>query len=651
MTELLNIQSQLESISEDARSAAWMRLYLSNSDDLQMELIQILTSENDVRKIQFARFLGKVPEHKAILYLIQILFEDNNNVIQQAIRSFNQNTYSDKYRDLLPLLEAKNHNALEFAIEQLSEKKILDAVDPLISLLQNKPNNIKLAVLSGFRFLGDKRTLPHIIEYCNHSNTNIQFHAILAIGSLYQKAPRPCRKILIKALTDSSARIRQTAVWTLHQHSLFGLQSIFRKLSSEDKDPNVRQECLVALTKKPTKKNVKHIIQQLADEKSQSVILKAEAALLTVPEKQLTKGLKSVLKDKSQKGYSHALTLYAEFHRKDEQYLKYLIKKLKQTQSTKDRLPIIESMGYLENEKALPILNELLNVQGLEQYTAITAITKIWNKSKPFPILNYMNHEKLSEISKQIALKYFMKQAQEGNYTADVVHNLIKFLKSKNINIRYLSAQSLVKCKQISVIEPFFKSFLKETDPASKEFFKQSLIQFINSKPKSIVSVFKNHHNEANSHETLLSLMKEIFIEKSIYNSILVDLLSPPIRILKSSFQSYFIELIYEKISSEDIDLEKLCESLADKTISIKLLTHLSDYHQKQSQSPQTHIPSRIYDSLLQLQEFETLAKILPLLNMDPRDWTLKYLIQLSLLQDPHLYNRSKTILREVIYD
>ena len=497
MTDLNHILSQIESASEDARSSAWMTLYLSTDDAYHMEFIKVLTSDNDVRKIQLARFLGKVSEKKAILYLVQLLFEDSSNIITQSIRSFEHNDYGDKYRHLLPLLQSKNKRSLLFAIEELAEKQISESIDPLIELLQKNDEDVQIAILSGFRFLKDKRTLPHILNYCQSNSEHIQFHAFLALGALFSQSPRQCRKMLVKGARSTSARIRQTCIWTLHRNKTNHLKHLYMDLSTHDPDPNVRQECLVALTSRPTIKSIKHIIKQITMEHSQPVILKAEAALLTMPYKVLGKALRKILKDKNFVGYSRTMTLYAEFHRQDDGYLKFLTKELQRITDVHKKIPIIESMGHLENVNALPILENLLSEGGLIEYTAMTSITKVWNHELPFPILKYTQNDSLSVLSKQIALKYFVKHSRDEEYNSEITHYLIQCLKSTNINIRYLSAQALVKSTQISIIEPFFKSYMIESDSASKLFFEENIIHFINTKPKSILSLIRNHQNSA----------------------------------------------------------------------------------------------------------------------------------------------------------
>ncbi|MBF0106807.1 MAG: hypothetical protein HQM16_15960, partial [Deltaproteobacteria bacterium] len=220
MINLQSIRQKIEGESEDARFIAWMELYGSDEKPAEAEINRIINGNDPILKILFCRFLSSAPEDRAADFLVRLLNDQNETVIENAIKAFDKNKLNNKTRKIIPILSAPTLKAQYFAIDRLTSAGVLLATEHLLRKMADAPETMLKAILSGFRFLNDKRVLYDVLPLTNDTREAIRFHALLATAALYESGQRQLHKFIISHLDDPSVEIRRLIVWTLRKKSL-----------------------------------------------------------------------------------------------------------------------------------------------------------------------------------------------------------------------------------------------------------------------------------------------------------------------------------------------------------------------------------------------------------------------------------------------
>lgn len=514
MLDLVEFRKRIEGDSEDLRFEAWMNLYSSAELKAREEVEAIIKGTDPILKILLARFLARVYEDRALEYLCRLLCDSNLVVVDIAIRCFEKNLHENRIAKLLPVIRAPLFKAQAFAIEKLCLGNVPESLDPLLGLLQQAQDTLLEHILSCLRHLPDKRLIPVVKKFLTHASQKVRFHAIMVLGSLYEAGHFECRKYLVEALGDSHPRIRQAILWVFRKVPARSDLRHFLHFSREDPDSNVRQEALLGLTVFPNSRVVQHLLKLLVSDKDRMVILKGEAVLLSIPQKKLIRGLKKVLKDREFAVKSKAVVMFSEFHPAlSRGYYVFLMKEIRGARSTKEKIPFIQSLGIAGFAEALPYLKEMIHAPDhLLGYTAMVSLLKIYSRSLVFPILEILRDDKLSDLLKQMAMKYFVKVADRSQFTTELLLFLKDYLNSPRINLRYLAARVLIASEDEHFLQPLFEMILSEPDPSIRQLLRDYVTQAIAKNPKLFLKTARIFCHEAQAMQALFAFFQEALL-------------------------------------------------------------------------------------------------------------------------------------------
>ncbi|MDO8527781.1 MAG: HEAT repeat domain-containing protein [Deltaproteobacteria bacterium] len=563
MISLEHIRQQIEGSSEDARYTAWMELYTSEDVGANAELQRIITSSDPILKILFLRFLSHVDEEKSVRYILKILEDENPVVCESARKSFDKNQYPSKLKMLFPFVHSSHVGCRYFAIERLTQGGMLEVIDVLLQMMEKADEVLLLKILTGLRFLADKRMLPTLHRYLHDNREEVRFKTVLIYGAVFESGYFPCRKNLLEALKDPSRKIRRAVLWTFcRSPSKKDLELLFR-ISMEDPDPLVRQESLHEMGLFPTTQVIGHLLQILVYAKERILVLKAEGILLSMPQSLLLHGLKKVLKHEDQTLKNKAMLIFAEFEKNSKDYFDFIVGGFEKATDDKQRLPYIEALGALEDPRAVSILEKYLHASYLIAYATMNALVKIGSAGrKGISVVKYLEDEKLNPLLKQMVLKYLTKRGNPEMFTDNLVRHLISCLKSDNTNIRYLSAQSLVLSGRENILDPLFEMVLRETDPTSVKFLEESILKLLSKTPSLFITLIRQYDKNRRAVVLLFELMKRGNLSGGQVLSLLPSIFGAPLFLLRSSYKAVCVDFLFFIIFHRRLTLESVLEKL-----------------------------------------------------------------------------------------
>ena len=556
--DLEEIQKDIEGESIDARYTAWLKLYSSNEATAKEELQKIVMAKDPLLKILLIRFLARVEEERAVLYLLGLLQDDNEVVVEAAKRAFDKNQFISKLPKLLPLVSVANRSAKLFAIERLSEGGVVEVTDILLTLLPHADEVLLLKILTALRYLADKKLLPFLNPYFSDVREEVRFKIILIFGALYENGYLPVRENLLEGLSDTSPRIRRAILWALRRQPTTKDLDLLMSISLKDPDLMVRQESLEEIAMFPTPQVVQHLLHLLVSDRERLVVLKAEGLLLSLPQIFLVQGLKGLLKHGDVPLKNKAILLFAECEKNSPAYLEYLLQGLKGAKDRQEKLVFIEALGVLEEPKALSVLEAYLYGDFILAYAAVASLIKIWGNGRKPPIVKYLEDLRLHPILKQMILKYLTRKGSHQLYGEEMENCLIGFLKDENTNIRYLAAQALVQLGSSKILEPLFEMVLKEKDPTSIRFLKESLVRLLSQKPSTFIQLFREYRENPDAVLKLMGLLIEADILGSQALGLISELLKAPFSFLQSEYKKPLADFIFGLLLKKSLSWDAL---------------------------------------------------------------------------------------------
>jgi HEAT repeat protein len=556
MMTLPSLLIRLHGESDDARFEAWKQLYHSTDSAYEAELEKILSCENPVLCVWFARFLANVSEKRAIVYLASLLSSVNASVSEAARKAFEKNHYQKKAIELLPVLAAKTDAARLYAIEKLAAGSITEALPALINHLNKGPLTEQPKVLSALRYLPDKRLLADLKIFSTCENADLRFRTVLVFAAILDMDIRAAHAPILSFLEDTDARVRQAATWSLARQARQFDQSLFLKLIKSDPDPLVRQEAVQGLAQFSSNHTVKTLIETLVLDRAHMVALRAEACLLSFPAKPLLRGLKILLHHNNLSVARKALYLLAASEHKSASFFKRLCKGLAKAKKDSEKLSYIEALGIFGEKKAMPLLNDFLKASPVLAYGALAAILQINDRAPDFPYHLYLNDPDLSDILKQMIIKHYLKN-EEAKEAISSEYFLAQ-LEHKNLNLRYLSALALTKRPGEPIIEPLLKLVLKENNTLLKKFLSQSLLQILAKTPLLLKPLLLVFQFNANAIQQLLTLAHQLTLTVTDAKDLLKAFLSPEYDFLITDHLSFLSRFISKQLVTQQLALDEL---------------------------------------------------------------------------------------------
>lgn len=550
----------LDGVSDDARYEAFTALYASSQKEAGEEIEAIISRTDPVLKIHLLRFLGRISEPRAVEYLARLLADPNHVVVDVAKNAFEKNQSSTKLEALLPLVKTAPRPAQLFAIERLSLGGKHELVDLLLDFLVHDPDEeLLLAILSALRHFDDARLFPALLAFMGDARHEVRFRTVLIFGQLHAAGFPATRRELLRALNDPLARIRQAALWSLRIRPKRRDRAVFAKLSVADPDPLVRMETLPGLGLFPSPTIIEHLLKIIVSERARLVSLKAESVLTSLPKKALDRAVYRVLKSGDEKIRHRAVILFAEFQRGSDKYYRYLEGHLKKAGSDKEKLPYIEALASLGDERAFELLQSQLKESFLVAYTAMSALIRLWRQ---FPghraPLKHLEDSTIPDLLKQMILKYLVHSAHPKPYPHELVRLLFSCLQSSNLNIRYLAAQAVIQSETPEALEPLFAMILKETDAVSIKLLRESIVKHLSREPSGVLKLLASYRDSRQAMEQLLSMVELVDAHGGDFVMIL---LGPPYDLLQSEYGTRCARHVAQMVFKGRLSVTDLFES------------------------------------------------------------------------------------------
>jgi HEAT repeat protein len=638
MTNESTIQKRIEHLGEDARFEVWMSLYSSEDSLRKKELKDVLTSEDPLLKTLLIRFLGNVPEERAIQFLCQLL-EDSNSVIHEASkRAFEKNAFSKKWGLLIKLIYSSHEPAQFYAIEKMSQAGVLDALPLLLAMLSTENEKLLVQLLKALRYYADERVLPLILPFSDDKREGIRFRVILILGVLYAGEVREARKPLLYALKDSSPQVRRAVLWSLRSHPVKkDLKHIF-PIAKSDPEPTVRQEALILFNFFPSKKAVLFLLNVLVNEKAKIVLLKAEAVLYSLPLSLTSNVLWKLIRRKKGKVKDKALLILAELRGAVPVFVRYLLRQIKKEKDPKKILPLLQALGTTKDPSCIAIMEPHLKGNPLFGYTAMTALLKLWTRHPTLvPIATYLEDPEITPLFKQTVLKQMLKSKKWDLYAEEMQDCLISLLDHENLNIRYLAAQVLAPISSELILDLSFQAALKESDPAYAQFLKDTLQKQLCEKPHWMGYLVQKNWDNEEGLRFLFAIMQEARLFGRDLLQLVSSLLDPPVSFHQSKYRdllkNFFSSFLFQKKLPLDLFF-KQSANLADLHV---LLNILSDIIKKY---PDIDAPLPV-DLLIQWfdsDDAQLSSIIIDLLSMSRDDHAIGFLVGLVCRQEMKSY-------------
>jgi len=629
MVRLAEIKSRIEGYSEDARFAAWMEMYSAEELETKKEIENLIQGKDPLMKILFIRFLARIPEKQACLYLVKLLEDGNKVVFEATKKAFEKNGFDQRWVCLLPLLSSSSQGALFYGIEKLSQAVVIDAIPLMLKMLKLADEKLIAHLLKGLRYFSDERLFPIILPYLQDSREDVRFRAVLVIGALYEAGVREARGPFLQAIKDTSPKIRRAVLWGIKRRPNPKDLELLFEVSANDPDLIVKQEALVCFSFFPTYKVILHLVKILAEGKESLVRLKAEGILYGFFPEVLFDALWKVASRQSGKIRNKALIILAEIRVQSKKYFDFLSRTLKKAKDPKEQLPILEAFGVVEDPRAIKELEPRLKGNQLLAYTAMGSLLKIWaHYPEKVPIADYLQDPDLAPLFKQTILKQMLKLGKWEYYAKTMRAVLLGLLKHENLNIRYLSAQVLAPVTSKQVLEECFASVLSEMDPAYAQFLKESIRRHLTEKPEWMGHLVQSYKNNSKAVHILFDIVKEADILGEKLLALLFSVLEPPLSLHQSSFQDSLKEIIVHFLVQHKLAFDAFLKRLEKISGRDALLVLCADAL-KENPEIAAKIPVPLLENWFAEESSQGKEAIIDLFSMAKEERSVRFLVTL----------------------
>ncbi len=509
MIDIAKIRRDVEGVGEDARFLAFMALYSSQDPEAQVEIDRIIQLRDPLIKLMFLRFLGRIPEERAVRFICWMMEDDNTVVADASRRSFERNRFEKKMNILPYLLGSVHRSALLYAIDQLSQSGQIKILDQLLALLKGADDALLDAILMAMRYLPGRRGVESLLLFATDSRAHVRFRVVLACVSYCQAGIRRMHSCLLGFLHDPEPTVRQTAVWGVGQLLYHRDVAKLMQISVQDVDAEVRQTAIMALGKFPSQKLVMHLLSALVHESDKWVAMRCESTLLNMPTALLQKGLSKVLSSAVGPLRNRAILLSAEFQRNSANFFSYLVKGLEKAGSDKERVPYLEALGIYGDPRAVPVLLKYVRASPIGGYVAMGSLIKVAPTADP--LVAYLEDPAGTPILKQMVLRHFSRMEQIAPiYHKRMIRVLQGFLKSDNINIRYLGVQVLVRLSGANIQDAILEALQLEADPTSFGLMRTTLVSFFMKEPLMFVTALQRNRSNDQAFAMLQEMMPDL---------------------------------------------------------------------------------------------------------------------------------------------
>lgn len=503
------IRKSIAGNSDDLRNQAWTELYSSDSATFIEEINRILVMTDPPLCVLFLRYLAEVPDEKANQYIIKFLQSDNKVIFTAATRAFKKNKYEKKTFLLLPLLMRAENDLARFVIGELGFSRNSRFVVPLINVLEGADKDIKLCIFQALRILPDRRALDAIDSYLTVSDTNLRRGAVAVLCALYIEKIIFLSGSLKKYLSDPDPTIRRTVVWALSKRMGVSLCRIFSLIAKNDEDDSVRQQAVVALSGFDNLKTVKQLLWHVCYDKSRVVVLRAEAALMGMNEKKMSRLLSRCLAIKDDMIRHRALIMLTQINAAREDHVKRLLREYRKSRRKQDRVMVLQSLGYVSHALAI---QELAAVVGggdlVESYVAVTALYRAANETNLVMMALLLQKQDVNPLVRQVLVRFFINKVSTANIPTKITDLAFELVNHPNVNLRYYAALLIKKAARANVFLQLLDTLLDEKDDTVRGLLRETVTNNIVNNWTDVKMQLKMHYDETRQAGMLSKFLK-----------------------------------------------------------------------------------------------------------------------------------------------
>lgn len=463
MIDLKDIRQRLEGELEDARFSAWMELFTEDTEAASSELERVIHGSDPVLKILYLRFLAHALGEKSVRHIATLMGQENTVVFEAAQKAFKVNRTPAKATWLAPLIHSAPLRTRQFVIETLGVTADLRWLGPLLTCLAGAEAELVPSLLTALRHLPDRRLLEVIRPFLTSQDPQVRFKAVLVLGSVFEARMLYSAGILLAMLADPEPSIRQTVIWILRKRPKRRHLPYLLTRSRQDDDVMVRQECVQALGAFPQPTVVAHLLELAVLDSSRIVRLKSQAVLVGLAAHRLGAGLKRCLKHPRPDVRDRALIMLVQFGPTPQHYFNRLVKRLGQTASVREKIVVLQALGWVENRSSREVLESYLHGDVVLAYAAMTSLYRLYNAKDQGRILALVADSDLSPVIRQIALKALLIRVQAQDLDDQALALVATGLTDATDNVRYYASLVIAAAARPALMTTVFEGLRRES--------------------------------------------------------------------------------------------------------------------------------------------------------------------------------------------
>ena len=331
--------------------------------------------------------LADTLEDQALPFVIESLGSQDGKLrtmAAQLARQMSGNQVTESLAGTLPKLPPKSQQLLVTALGFRGDKTALSAVQ---NACGSTYPEVRIAALESLGKLGDAGSVQLLVEHAVSGSSAEQLAALASLKMLrgeeinkamtdrLKKSDTEAQVVIIDALTERNAAEATPAILA----------------TAESDNRQVRQACFKALSELADKNEISLLVDLL---------------------------VKTDSKDNEQAG--KALVFAAHRCSAEKQASRNIVTKLGDIQNAEKRSALLQTLGDLGDNSALPVLSKSLSDSDQDiRYAAITALSK-WPDAKPMPDLLKVARTSENNVHRILALRgYINLTAASGQLTPD----------------------------------------------------------------------------------------------------------------------------------------------------------------------------------------------------------------------------------------
>jgi len=274
----------------------------------------------------------------------------------------------------LPNLSASLQVQLLSALADRGDRIALPAV---IGAIKAEDEAVRVAALKAIGQLGDATSVTLLVQTAANSRTEEQK---AARDSLYRLRGPEVDQAILEGIAKAESKVKVELIRSVGQRSLSaGVETLLK--TAQDPDSEVQRESFKVLKIIASEKYLPALVQLLIEIQSSSIRSEAEKTVAAVAHK---------VEDKNRQAEAVLVTL-------------------PNVSNVKDRCSLLNVLGRIGDDSALPALRQALNNDSVEEQDAAIRALSDWPNSKPLNDLLKAASASLDQTHRILALRGFVR--------------------------------------------------------------------------------------------------------------------------------------------------------------------------------------------------------------------------------------------------